>query len=112
LMGGDDPACRGAFPWGSAAVDNHPVGETVRQIGRLRHRHRVLREGDFLPVVAQRNAVAFERRLGRSRMVVILNANPRPVHFDIGVSALLWGQAALSQGRVSVPARSAAILRV
>jgi glycosidase len=111
LDGGDDPGCRGAFPWGSPEVERYPVGDAIRQITRLRRRHRALREGDFGVVAAWGRAVAFERRSGRSRIVVVLNLEPRTVRFELGAEVVLWGDATLVDGRVSVAARSAAILR-
>jgi glycosidase len=111
LEGGDDPGCRGAFPWGSAAAEHHPVGDAIRQITRIRRRHRALREGSFGAIAARGSAVAFERRSGRSRVVVVINPGPRAVRFEVGATGILWGRATLTDGRAAVPARSAALLR-
>ena len=63
LLGGNDPANRGAFPWDEARWD---IGlrETVRALLRLRAAEPGLRDVSVRTVGAEGSAVAFERGVG------------------------------------------------
>ncbi|MBL7660914.1 DUF3459 domain-containing protein, partial [Escherichia coli] len=44
----------------------------------LRHAHPALRLGDYHPVAASGDLLAWERRLGSDRLLVVLNLGDRP----------------------------------
>ena len=50
---------------------------------RLRHAHPALRLGDYHPVDASGDLLAWERRLGQDRLLVVLNLGGRPQGFAI-----------------------------
>ena len=76
LAGGNDPACRGAFPWDR---DRWDLGlhDYVREAIRLRSDEQVLRQGVLTVLAADRDMVAYERRLDDRTMLIALNAGVR-----------------------------------
>ncbi|MBR2020020.1 MAG: glycoside hydrolase family 13 protein [Clostridia bacterium] len=58
LEGYHDPFCRMPFPWGREEPE---LLEHYRWLGRLRHRHPALKEGDFRFLACEKHAFAFER---------------------------------------------------
>ena len=82
LRGGNDPACRGAFPWDAAGWEPG-LRETVRALLRLRSAEAALRDGPLRVVGAEGSAVAFERGAGASRFVVVVNAGDSPVRLRL-----------------------------
>jgi cyclomaltodextrinase / maltogenic alpha-amylase / neopullulanase len=82
LTGGNDPACRGAFPWDEARWEPG-LRESVQALLRLRHADPALRDGGIRIVGATDAAVALERGAGSSRFVVAANASAEPVRLDL-----------------------------
>jgi neopullulanase len=84
LTGGNDPECRGAFPWEVASWEPG-LRETVRALFRLRLAEPALRDGPVSIVGTASSAVAFERGSGPARFVVVANpgvgAVRLPLHF-------------------------------
>jgi glycosidase len=65
----------------------------------LRHAHPALATGDYHPIDAGGDLLAYERRLGEARLVVVLNLGDKPQYFAIpewaeGLSVLLSAQGA------------------
>jgi glycosidase len=128
LTGGNDPGCRGAFPWDDSRWDRD-LRAFVRSVLRLRADRPELRHGSTTAVGVAGPALAFERRLDGDRLVVAVDPGPDPVTLAItlpdggdgrlatipldGVTAgiidvpLVDGHA-----RLTIPARSAQVLRV
>lgn len=114
LEGGEDPGSRAAFPWSSLPEEDplrHPVAATVAELTRLRRRHRALREGTWRPVDSGPEWVAFERRRGRSRLVVVINRSRHPIRLDVGGAGLVWGAGLVSGSDLEVPGRDACVVR-
>jgi glycosidase len=111
MEGGHDPGMRGAFPWDRDPAD-HEIYQTVAALTRLRRRFAALTLGDWTPLVGSGGLIAYERRAGRSRVAVVINrgSRPRVARLEAGWRRLLWGEAAVDEGRVRIGARSAAIL--
>ena len=82
LQGGNDPACRGAFPWDPARWDTD-LRTFVKAVLALRRHEPAFRHGSTVVVGATGDAIAIERRLGQDRLVVAVNAGAEPL--DIGV---------------------------
>ncbi len=82
LVGGNDPASRGAFPWDRTRWAPG-LRETVRALFQLRSSERALRAGPLRVVGAADGAVAFERGTGSSRFVVVANAGENPVDLTV-----------------------------
>jgi cyclomaltodextrinase len=111
MEGGDDPECRGAFPW-EPDPGEHPMYRTIAGLTRLRRRHRALVDGDWTPVTGAGGLVAFERRSDRSRVLVAVNRDHRRRSFEVapGWGRVLWGDGEIDGPHVTVKARSALIL--
>ena len=75
LSAGDDPACRGAFPWKKQDSWNHDLLEFYRQITAMRHKHPVLQTGTFTPLFAQDKLYAFSRQLNQKQAIVLFNTD-------------------------------------
>jgi glycosidase len=55
----------------------------TRKLLALRHAHPALALGDYRPVEAKGDLLAWERRLGHDRLLVVLNLGDRPQAFAI-----------------------------
>jgi cyclomaltodextrinase / maltogenic alpha-amylase / neopullulanase len=130
MSGGNDPDCRGAFPWDEARWDSG-LRESVQALLRLRTAEPALRDGPLRVAGASGAAVAFERGSGASRFVVTANAGDAPVtlalRFDDAPSGAGGhvapidlpgfggvGEARIVDGasKIELAARSGAVLRV
>lgn len=130
LTGGNDPDCRGSFPWDERRWEPG-LHESVRALFRLRAAEPALREGPLAFVGAADSAVAFERGSGSARFVVVANPGDAAVRLALtfadapsghgghlapialpGLSGA--GEAVIVDGgaALEVAARSGAILRV
>ncbi len=81
LTGGNDPGCRGAFPWDEDRWDV-PLHGYVRSVLRTRRAHAALRHGSITMLAAAGSTIAFERRFEGDRFVVAVNAGIEPATFD------------------------------
>ena len=72
LLGGGDPDCRRTFPWDEARW-NQDVLAHYRALIAFRKARRVLQEGLFVPLYAERDVIAFARVLEDKIVVVIVN---------------------------------------
>jgi cyclomaltodextrinase len=127
LAGGNDPACRAAFPWDEARWDMG-LHRYVRSVLRLRGSEPALRHGSTTAVAADGQALAIERRLDGDRLVVAVNAGIGTVSMDvtlpdIGAARMepvrfedgTWGEPvpiAEGRGRLLVAPRSGRVWRV
>lgn len=108
LEGGEDPACRGTFPW-DPDPRLHPSHRFVKGLIEVRRRWPVLRFGRFEPVMARRDMVAFARGEGDDRLVVVLNRGVDAIDLDLATTAVLWGEAEVGE-QTRIAARSAAVV--
>lgn len=129
LTGGNDPACRGAFPWDTSRWDGD-LRAFVRSVLAFRAAEPALRHGATTSVGAAGAAMAFERRLDSMRLVLALNPGDGPTELEItlddvgrgrlepvlvagadldgpGAADIVGGRA-----RVAIPERTAVALRV
>ena len=130
LVGGNDPDCRGAFPWDETRWETG-LRETVRALLHLRVAEPGLREGHLAVVGTADWAAAFERGSGAARFVVALNAGDSAARFELRLADAPNGagghlasvpipglasitEAAIANGRATIelPARTGAVLRV
>jgi neopullulanase len=82
LVGANDPANRGAFPWDEARWDVE-LRATVRALLQLRATEPGLHHGQLRAVGAAGSAVAFERGVGAGRFVVAVNAGDSPTRLSL-----------------------------
>jgi neopullulanase len=72
LTGGNDPACRGSFPWDPSRGDTG-LRSYVRALLALRASEPPLRHGSTTAIAVAGPALAFERRVDAARLVVAVN---------------------------------------
>lgn len=72
LTGGNDPECRGAFPWDATRWEPG-LRDSVRALFRLRSAEPALRDGPLKVVGSAGSAMAYERGSGVARFVVVAN---------------------------------------
>lgn len=111
MEGGEDPGCRGAFPWDPDPLD-HPLARTISELAALRRAHPVLRTGEWRALGAWDEAVAFERILPGEEVVVVVNRGAAPTALEVGATEVLWGSGRIIGPRIEVAARSAAVARL
>jgi glycosidase len=106
LSGGNDPACRGAFPWDESRWDRG-LREFVRAVLRLRSERPELRHGTTIPLAADGPVIAFERRHGDDALIVAVNPGIAPVSVTVappGVAAGRLEPVGLADGDASIQA--------
>jgi cyclomaltodextrinase / maltogenic alpha-amylase / neopullulanase len=108
LEGGEDPECRGTFPW-DPDPRLHPSHRFIKGLVEVRRQWPVLRSGRFEPVMARRDLIAFARGEGDDRLVVVLNRGARAARLDLPATAVLWGDAEAGE-QTRIAARSAAVV--
>jgi neopullulanase len=75
LSAGDDPRCRGAFPWQQPETWDQDLLSFYKQAIALRHKHPVLRTGGYRTIYAEDKVYAFLRYLDDGQQaLVIFNA--------------------------------------
>ncbi len=72
MQGGNEPACRGGFPWDESRWDLD-LREYVKRCIRLRHDHPALRRGKYARSYSQQGVYAFLRQLDGNLLLVVLN---------------------------------------
>ena len=82
LRGGNDPGCRGAFPWDESRWEAG-LRESVQALLHLRSAEPALRDGPLRVVGADGAAMALERGAGASRFVVVVNAGDSAVRLGL-----------------------------
>jgi glycosidase len=111
MEGGDDPHCRGAMPWNDVAR-RETFTETVATLTSLRRRRPAFRTGEWAPLAAGTDSVAYERRLGRSRYVIGLNRSAKSAALDVpGRGETIWGSGTHSGGVLRIDPNTAVITK-
>ena len=128
LTGGNDPACRGAFPWDGDRWDA-ALHAYVRAVLRLRADEPALRHGGTTAIGAADGAIVIERRLGDERLVVAVNAGTAASDVELALPGVAAGylepleptagerassamRVLEGAGRLSIPPRSGGVWRV
>jgi neopullulanase len=75
LMGGHDPECRQAMPWGCEASWNHRLLDYTRELIALRHQHRALRDGYFATLYGRDGLYLYLRQGDGESFIGALNRN-------------------------------------
>ena len=110
LVGGNDPGCRGAFPWQTDPAE-HALARTIIDLVRIRRARRSLTAGRWVPRHGSGHTVAFDRVVGRERTTVVINRGARKSRVDLDRRvSVRWGEGTMVQGGIEVPGRSAAVL--
>lgn len=88
LSSGDDPYCRGAFPWDNRAIWDQELLSFYRRATTLRHRYPVVRTGTFQPLFAEGKVYAFARKLADQEAIVALSTAVSPITIHINAADL------------------------
>ncbi len=113
MQGAKDPFNRACYPWGA---QDEALLAYYRSLGALRKEHRAsFSGGNFRLISACLGCIAYERRSDCERLVVIANANPHSILYDLpqefrNAVCLLGGR--MLGTEAEVPAEAAAILIV
>jgi cyclomaltodextrinase len=91
LVGGKDPACRGAFLW-EQTTWNTELRDYIKALVSLRKQHVALRQGEFVHVKTETNSgcYAFSREMPQGCVLVVMNPNPTEVDLKIKLDRLNW----------------------
>lgn len=111
LLGGRDPGSRNAFPWDPDPA-SHKLHRTIKELVSLRRNHPSLVTGAWRPAEAKGGMLAFERRLGRDRVMVVINRGKRRRIELPAQGKVIWGDAKLEKRQLNVAPRSAAVVRL
>jgi neopullulanase len=97
MIGGHDPANRGAFPWDHPETWDTDLLHDFQRWIALRRARPSLRRGSFTILQAQNDVFAFARQLGEETIVVALNVATAPRRVDLKLGPLLADQAVLHE---------------
>jgi glycosidase len=127
MTGGSDPANRAGFPWDSAGWDEE-LRSFVRSVLALRAAEPATRHGATTSIGADGQAMAIERRLDDSRLILAMNAGDGETQLDVAVEGIgegrllavelagidAGGEVTVRDGRarIHLSARTARLLRV
>lgn len=111
LEGGDDPGCRGAFPWESDPME-HEIHRVIRELAGLRRSEPALVTGHWRPMHGADGTIVFQRILEERVVVVALNKSQDPVPYELGESwkEVVWGDGSLAAGVLTIEPRSAVVV--
>ena len=70
MQGYSDPFCRATYPWGNEDTE---LLEFYRQLGLARNQSEAFKEGDYIPIMASGDFLAFQRKGKRDTTVVAVN---------------------------------------
>lgn len=98
LEGYHDPFCRKPYPW---KKQNKDLLGYYRRLGQLRRNYDVFKTGEFRVLEAKDGFIAYERTLGKKRIVVIANVGKKAVYYPIENGYDLMGKKEYS-GKVGV----------
>jgi cyclomaltodextrinase len=91
LVGGKDPACRGAFTWDQASW-NQDLRNFIKRLVSLRKQHMALRRGDYLRIEIDSNPTcyAFARTCSQDCVLVVMNVGRSQANLKINTQKLGW----------------------
>ena len=96
MTGGEDPDCRGAFPWHDPDSWNLDLLHAARTLGKLRRNHAALKTGDFEVIWFDDEAFAFSRAHDGDRLLVVVNRSNDDVGLVAPITAdqpeVIWGR--------------------
>ena len=118
MKGGADPENRGAYPWGH---EDEELIRHYRLLGKLYGQHDVLIDGDFIPLLAGDDILAFERCDSGRMMLVLANRSDEELLYEkeypgcVSATNVLTGKSVeLNGDRVSahIPPCSVLMIRI
>lgn len=85
LKGGKDPENRRTYPWGKV---NEEILSIYKAFGKLRNSEEILKKGEFIPIVSNREFLTYERAYNGKKIIVIINPNNKNVDYLIRESRI------------------------
>lgn len=85
LKGGKDPENRRTYPWGKV---NEEILSIYKAFGKLRNSEEILKKGEFIPIVSNREFLTYERAYNGKKIIVIINPNNKNVDYLIRESSI------------------------
>lgn len=110
MEGYKDPFCRKCFPWGR---ENMELLSWYRRLGEFRKNHNVFKDGDFIPLVAEQNVLAYARKNDEEFIMCIFNSSDNGVEFKLPKSFKArecFSKRSLDDDLIFIPANSCEIL--
>jgi neopullulanase len=95
MLGGHDPANRGAFPWHQPERWDHELLHGIQRLTALRHTRPALRRGTYHILHAEADVFAHARQLGDETLIVAFNTARASRRVTIDLKGLLPENAAL-----------------
>lgn len=89
MVGGHDPANRGAFPWHRMESWDTVLLHDFQRMIAFRHQRPALRRGSFAFLHAAEGVIAYVRQLGHETIVVAINASNATRRVDLGLEERL-----------------------
>ena len=80
LKGGKDPENRRTYPWGKV---NEEILSIYKAFGKLRSSEEILKKGEFIPIVSDREYLTYQRVYNGEKIIVIINPNNKNVDYLI-----------------------------
>jgi glycosidase len=81
VEGYHDPFCRLPYPWGR---ENKKLLEFYTKLGKIREQNReIFARGEFKMLCSDSSILAYERYIGRERVVIITNASKEKTNFKL-----------------------------
>ena len=110
LEGFEDPFNRRTFPWGR---EDGELTAWFAALGQLRRTSRALRRGTLGWLAGEGGLLAFERSWQRERVLCACNSDTRPQELTLpaGKWTVLLGEGVPEGGALTLPPRSAVILK-
>ena len=91
MEGGRDPDCRRAFPWDQRRWRKATL-TWFREAVALRHAHRALRRGEFVPVLGEGDALAYCMTDEGATILVAYNTAAEPAMLKLSLPPDQWGR--------------------
>jgi cyclomaltodextrinase len=91
LVGGKDPACRGAFLWDELSW-NRELRNYIKKLINLRKEHVALRRGDIKVITQDEttNCFMYSRSIAEDRILIVMNASPAEQKVKIKTDMYNW----------------------
>jgi cyclomaltodextrinase len=97
MVGGHDPANRGAFPWHKNDLWDTELLHEFQRLIALRRQRPALRRGSFQFLWAADNVVAFARQFRNETIFVVINAGRHTERLDLPLENLVANQTVLTE---------------
>ena len=111
MSGGGDPGSRGAIDWETSRPGG-AVHRIITELAALRGDEPALSTGEWRPLPAGEDVVAFERHAGGRRVLTLINRSDGQAryHWERGGVEFLWGSGGVEDGGLVFPPRSAMVV--